>query len=367
MSVLDTLGDIGYGYVDAMNAASGMYQNLDKSRTADINATRAERQLGADDSYDVFNATAAANRAGLDAKEAQGNLSTAQAQYKAEPLDPAFRQQIGTISAKYGGLDSPDARRELANLYASRGMVSDADPEYANAQKQQQSIQQQAIAGQKVLAMLKTSGNPAYADIHSIELGEDGKVYGFTGEPDETGHYDVVELPPAAIREYAALSGQTALLGYDLKMQQAAQMNKAAALGKGAQGSVRAALPSPIKTLSPAGINAMRNQLMKDSLAQGMNYDQALAFTEKNLPALVAQVNKLGQQYHSGELQLPLGAAPAQLDPRQLGQSYGARPQVGPPVTNTPSVYSPSMSPTPFSDADYSAPVDALGNVAGNR
>lgn len=366
MDAIDVLGDIGYGYIDATNAASGMYQNIDKSRVSDVGATRAERQLGADDSYDVFNATAAANRSGLDAREAQGDLATAQAQYKAEPLSPEFRQQIGDVANRYGGLDSPEARRELANLYASKGMVSDADPQYATVEKQAKVQQQQAFAGQKVLAMLKASNNPAYADVQSVELGEDGKVYGFVGDPDETGAHEVVELPPAAVREYAALSGHTALLGYDLKIQQAAQINRAAAMGNARNVQQIMKPPAPQKQLSPAAVNQMRNQLMRDATAQGMSYDQALVFTQTHLPEVVAQVNKIGQQYHDGSLQIPVGSiSQRQLNPGQLGNFYG-RPRVATPSAGAAvPMRAVPMSPTPFSDVDYSAPVDPMGNSMG--
>lgn len=222
MALVDILGDIGYGYVDASNAASDMYQKSDRARVSGIGADRADQQYQADLAADMFNTQAAADRAKLEFSRTTNQLGVSGNNDKLDYYNPQTRQMVGDLARQYGGTDNPGFQRAYADMMAGRGMTQQADPAYQKAQAMQ-------TAGQQVAAKLRLTAG--YEDVHSVELGEDNKLYGFRGQPDETGAYDYVELPPAALREYAAYMGNTKLLGYDTRMQGMDNNARAAALG----------------------------------------------------------------------------------------------------------------------------------------
>lgn len=330
MSFIDVLGDIGYGFTDGVNAAAGAYQNWDRARTSDVAASRQEDQYDADTDYDLFNAQAAANRAKLDYVRNQNQLGANQIGDKLDYYDPNTRADVAKMVEQYGGADTPEFRRAYADYLAGKGMLQTADPEYQRAQRE-------TAAGQQVAAVLQKV--PGYEDVHSVEMGEDGRVYGFKGEPDENGEYEVVDLPPAALRQYAALMGNTKPLGYDLKMQSADISNRAAAMGQFPQqggqrnNQVRAAVQRNGGSLTQNQLLNAINAGTKAGVAQGLSPDQARAET-------LRQLQEAG-------VQLPPGLSGGQGSPVDVPNLSGGGPQQQYPQQRQPpgqhGVYTPGQ------------------------
>ena len=275
MGVLDMLGAAGYGLMDAGNAAQGLYRNIDQTTLSGLNVARQEDQYAADSDYDIFNATAGANRAKLDAAASLSQLGNVQTQDKLDYFSPETRQDVSDMVDEHGGADTPEFRRAYANYLAGKGMLETADPQYLRAQRE-------AAAEQQVTAMLRQI--PGYAGVHSIQRGEDGNLYGLRGTADAGGNYEAVNLPPGILRQHASLSGNPAPLAYDQAMQQADLANRKSAVGKGA-GSGKGGAAQSAKVLSASQVQYMQmfNTERKVAEARGVAPDQIDITAAKSL------------------------------------------------------------------------------------
>lgn len=344
MNLLDTLGDIGYGFVDASNAASQMYQNSDKAEQSRFLTDRKRQQLAADVNYDLFNAQAGASRAGLDFARNQNQLGASRVQDQLDYFDPQTRATVGRMVEDYGGADTPEFKRAYADYFAGRGMVQTANPIYKQAQ-------QEMAAGQQVASVLRTI--PGYESIQSVEMGEDGKVYGFVGQPNANGEYEIIELPQQALRQYAALMGNTRPLNYDLKVQQPIIQNQAAAKGQfpgQRQPAPQSQTPRP---LTQNQLMSHIARLTKEGMEAGKTQDTAAIDALRRLRSfgiqLPPELMVLLPQTNDAYVGTP-SFNPNAPNPGQRGQQFATSVQRQVPVqSNTPT-------------SDYGYQVDQMGN-----
>jgi hypothetical protein len=352
MSVLDILGDIGYGFVDATNAAQGMYQNMDKSRVSDVAAQRQEQQLLADQAYDIFNATAGANRQRLDTAGQTSKLQYAQTGDKLDDISPQTREDIRQLVDTYGA-NTPEFKSAYSEYLVRKGRIEQSETMYEKARKE-------IAAEQQTLATLIRV--PGYEDVKAVQIGKDDRLYGYVGEPDENGNYAVVELPESALRQYAALTGNTKLLNYDIKAKQMEAQNAARAAGyfpgqkfgpkqvvEMTQNQVINATASTIKALMAEGIP--REQAEKTAVTlliqQGVKYPQS--FLDKY--SITAPTGTPGSVATSGINPAATGAA-------VLKPLTRAQRSAGVQLPMTPTASTPAMN----NGVDYGPITDALGN-----
>ena len=273
MNFVDVLGGLGAGYNAAEAAQQKGSAGWNTLQRDNIATARLQDQYNADDDYDIFNATAANNRSKQDLGEGTNDLALMGVQDKMDQFDPATRAQIGALAQQFGG-DTPEFRQALGDYQASRGRLADADPQYEKFNREVQ-------ARQQVVAQMREM--PAYKgmQIDSVQKDEDGNLVALVGQPDENGDYEIIDLPPSVTKMYAALTGNTRPMNFDLKQQQALLVERAARAGHFP--GTRAI--NPQRTLAQQDLNTRadaRNQIQLSKLQQ----DQIIKFVQEEAKLL---------------------------------------------------------------------------------
>jgi hypothetical protein len=330
MGVLDVLSDIGLGVFDATNAAQEVYRNLDKTQQSGIATQQRQRVYDANVEADMFNAQAGADLMAIEQQKAQRRLATAKADASYDQYDPVTKQHIADIARATGGVGTAEFNTAISDYFASRGMLDKAEPR----QNQAKVI---TAAEQSVAANLRRI--PGYENVATVTRGEDGQLYGFTGEPDAEGNYDVVELPDWAIRNYEALTGNTKLLGLATKTKQQDLANQATAAGvfPGAP-RPRANSATGVKPMTQAQSVALIGNIPRfvDAyVKQGKTLEEAQQLVLQQLIVRGIDVTQL----------TGVASAPARLSPQDF-----IKRRIVTPVTGKPSQQSaPVRQPTPTS------------------
>lgn len=397
-SFFDLLGDIGYGTADAAKEMAGVYGAVDRARASNTAATTGEMQLRAAQDAGLFNEQAALQLAQMRTGQQQAGLQQAQVGLARGKIadqmisyDEGFRAQVANLSRQHG-MDTPEFKRAVAQLYLDRGITDYATPLVANAAKE-------IAAQQMVLARLRE--RPEFKSLAAVELGEDGRLYGWTGTPGPDGKEDAVELPADVHRQYAALTGNTRLLGYDQQQQQADIRNRAAASNvfpwqRGAtprQPVQKSTVPTPVEVArarAAAEGNAIRavGLMQKQGLlapdadipAEVKKMTDAALITSGMLPAPPQARAALEAAYQQGQIPMPYhmreGGQSATYTPGSVvtaalggSGSATANPAIGPRAEPAAAVvgppYEPIFGPTMDELTGGPTPVQQIEQEAG--
>lgn len=162
MNWLDTLGDIGAGYNRSQIDAAKMYQSTDAARLSDVQATRGESQLEADQSADLFNAIAEANAAKQNQAQSESELGGYKAQDSMLSMQE-LKELTANVAQEYE-VGTEGFERELADRLAMRGRLPEATRLAANADVRQQA--------ESILLATARARNPDVFEIAATETGE---------------------------------------------------------------------------------------------------------------------------------------------------------------------------------------------------
>lgn len=221
MAFLDSLGAVGEGVVAGTGKLNQMYGQFDRNDLSRVAADRAQLGLQADRDANVFGLDSqyeAAKRM-QQIEESQLGQQLAGDKRQAAILAPQVRSALSDAAVKLG-VGTPEFNREAVNTLLKFNMVKEAG--------QLDSVfRKEALIRQHVAKTVRTM--PEFANVSDVQIGQDGQLYGVTIDP--SGQRVMVDLPKGATRQYAALTGNTKLLGYDLRERKAGIENQAIAQG----------------------------------------------------------------------------------------------------------------------------------------